>query len=278
MGYCDRNIINLQARRHPIERTQHWQSPEQYCLYLMHLRAYHEAGALARDLTVLDVGCNNGWGSQILAETARKVLGVDVSLNALSAAPRTDCQRLSFCLVDGQTLPFKDCSFDLVTAFQIIEHIPETLTFTEELKRVLRREGVALITTPNATLRLDPAMKPWNPFHVREYSHEELKNVLAATFSQVTIKGLFAEQELYEIEYQRVSAARLRARQNRRLMMPAPSDLRKMGIDLVKSAFPSSLVNVLRRFVNKFHLPHPVVSQEPRPLEIEARLSLNDVY
>ena len=78
------------------------------------------------------------------------------------------------CLVDGQTLPFKDCSFDLVTAFQIIEHIPETVTFTEELKRVLRRDGVVLITTPNATIRLDPAMKPWNPFHVREYSHEEL--------------------------------------------------------------------------------------------------------
>ena len=91
MGYCDRDIIELQARAHPIERMQRWQSPEQYCLYLMHLRAYHEAGALARNLTVLDVGCNNGWGSRILAETARKVLGVDVSLNALSEAASTDC-------------------------------------------------------------------------------------------------------------------------------------------------------------------------------------------
>jgi SAM-dependent methyltransferase len=278
MGYCDRDIIELQARAHPIERTQRWQSPEQYCLYLMHLRAYHEARALAKDLTVLDVGCNNGWGSRITAESARKVVGVDVSLNALSEAANAGCQRLSFCLVDGQTLPFKDCSFDLVTAFQIIEHIPETVTFTKELKRVLRRDGTALITTPNATIRLDPAMKPWNPFHVREYSHEELNNVLAATFSQVTIKGLFAAQELYEIEYQRVSAARLRARQSGRPMMPAPSDLRKIAIDLVKSAFPPSVVNVLRKSANKFHLPHPVVSQEPRRLEIEARLSLNDVY
>ena len=66
MGYCDRDIIELQARAHPIERMQRWQSPEQYCLYLMHLRAYHEAGALARMLlfSTLDaimVGAAGSW-------------------------------------------------------------------------------------------------------------------------------------------------------------------------------------------------------------------------
>lgn len=72
--------------------------------------------------------------------------------------------------------------------------------------------GQAVFTTPNRVLRLDPGMKPWNAFHVTEYSADGLARLIGPHFAEVEIEGLFATPELHGIEARRVGRAREKAR------------------------------------------------------------------
>jgi len=206
--------ILFQSEHHPLVAEQ-FETLEQYCLSLLHLKAYETAAAMARGKRVLDLGCNNGYGSELLAREAAHVTGVDVSERSIAAARRR-CPRLEFLLVDGVTLPFPDASFDAVFSFQVIEHIDDPAPYLAEIRRVLRPDGVAVLTTPNGEVRLEPGMAPWNEFHVREYSTRELSALLGRTFGSVEILGLTAIAELARVEERRVRRARLMARTTRR--------------------------------------------------------------
>src|SRR5262249_28881910 len=156
------------------------------CLYLMHQRAYEEVRRLARGRSVLDLGCNNGWGTRVVAETARRIVGVDVSAGALEEARRSiDASNVQFCQVGGGRLPFVDAEFDVVASCQVIEHVSDYAPYLSEILRVLTPNGVAVFTTPNARIRLDVGMKPWFPFHVREFSGAELHALLQDWFPSV---------------------------------------------------------------------------------------------
>jgi SAM-dependent methyltransferase len=197
--------IQLQAEEHPLVREAELASSEQIVLHLMHERAYDEAARYCAARTVLDVGCNTGYGAVRLAAHAARVVGVDVSPAAIEEARgRAGADRVEFLVVDGVRLPFEDETFDVVVSFQVIEHIAQPLAYLREIRRVLRRQGTALFTTPNASFRLDPGMAPWNRFHVREYRPSELRELLEHVFAGAEVKGMFATPELYEVERARV--------------------------------------------------------------------------
>ncbi len=84
--------------------------------------------------------------------------------------------------------------------------------FFAEIRRVVRPGGRVILTTPNAPMRLHPGTKPWDPFHVREFSAEELKALLVRYFPKVEILGLFAVKPIYNVEYERIRILRERAR------------------------------------------------------------------
>jgi SAM-dependent methyltransferase len=179
----------------------------------MHLRAYDEAVAHATGCDVLDVGCNTGYGTLRFAPIAGRVVGVDVSPRAIDAArQRAPEGRPEFVLTSGLDLPFTDDSFDLVTSFQVLEHVADPAAFLGELVRVARPGGTVILATPNAATRLDPGMTPWNRFHVHEYLAGELRELLLGVFAEVTVLGMFGAPELYETEIRRVDAARQRIR------------------------------------------------------------------
>src|SRR5438046_2777514 len=121
----------------------------------MHLRAYEAAAQRAKALRVLDLGCNNGYGTNIIGAVAASVIGCDVSEAALADAYRR-FPKIEFRRIDGISLPFPHDQFDMVTSFQVIEHIADTESYLAEIWRVLRPGGIALLTTPNAAIRLDP--------------------------------------------------------------------------------------------------------------------------
>lgn len=239
-------IISLQAEHHPMEQTAGFETEEEACLYLIHLRAYLEAARVATGLRVLDIGCNVGYGCRILADTAANVVGVDVSEAAIEEAKKTvDKPNASFLRVNGEVLPFEANEFDVVTAFQLIEHLPDPAPFLEDVWRVLKPEGRFLLTTPNAGIRLDPGMTPWNEFHVHEYSAAELSELLGTRFSTVTVSGLFADNILYEIERGRVERQRKSARRITR-HLPPWWQVRSALIRSVKAVLPDRVVGQLR--------------------------------
>lgn len=206
-------MVGLQAEKHELVNGRSFRSKEEYVLHLMHQSAYVQASTMASGKSVLDLGCNTGYGTQILAKSARRVVGVDVSQGAISAARQQYGDTgIEFQLIDGEQLPFADSEFDVIISFQVLEHIVDYNVYMGELKRVLSPAGIVVLTTPNSILRLDPGMKPWNPFHVREFTHRQLKSLLDNYFSNVQIRGLFAKKELYETERHRVACSREAAR------------------------------------------------------------------
>src|ERR1035437_3784262 len=147
-----------------------------------HAARYRFARALVENKLVLDIACGTGYGISILQETAKHVVGVDVDRSAAAEARLQSGEKASVLLADGLTLPFGDGSFDVVTSFETLEHLRERPTFLGELRRVLRPNGVLVLSTPNADYTRPVNGKPSNPFHVYEYRPGELREELEKRF------------------------------------------------------------------------------------------------
>jgi SAM-dependent methyltransferase len=174
-----------------------------------HLFAYEEAGRrLVPESRVLEVGSGGGYGAQLLAGRGFRMTAVDPSMQAV----RYSAQRypeVRFGAASGTLLPFADASFDAVLSMQVIEHIDETRRYLLELRRVVRPGGRIILTTPNRLLRLFPLQRPWNPYHVREYSRRSLSSELSGLFADAQIEGVFAAPDLMRIERARVHQLRV---------------------------------------------------------------------
>lgn len=148
-----------------------------------HLARYRWAAGLALGRRVLDAGCGVGYGSALLAEAgAEDVVGVDVAAAVVDAARKDERPGLSFARADVGHLPFADGSFDLITCFELIEHVEDAAAVLGELARVLAPGGVLAISSPNRD-----RYPPGNPHHVREFSTGELRALLAETFPEVRL-------------------------------------------------------------------------------------------
>lgn len=98
-----------------------------------------------RALDILDVGCGTGYNLTVLARYGR-ARGLDMSAEALDFCRRRGVNDVQ--LHDADELPFPEASFDLVTAFDVIEHITDDRAALREFRRVLRPGGLLLIYTP----------------------------------------------------------------------------------------------------------------------------------
>jgi SAM-dependent methyltransferase len=154
-----------------------------------HLHRYFLARALCRDLDVLDVAAGEGYGSALMAQTARSVIGVEVSADAVAHAAETYKRaNLRFLHGDARRLPLDDASVDVVVSFETIEHFYEHDQFLAEVRRVLRRGGRFIASSPDRDV-YSPAGSAANPHHVRELSRNEFSALLHDSFAQVHLLG-----------------------------------------------------------------------------------------
>ncbi len=207
------DMLKLQVEHHDFVTIESFRSEKQYVLHLMHQKPYEIAAELARNKRALDFGCNIGYGSAILNRESQSVTGVDVSPQAIAAAKeRYGDAGIRFQLIDGRSSALEGESFDVISSFQVIEHIVDVNSYMRQLRRLLTADGLVVLTTPNAVLRIYPGMRPWNRFHVREYTAAELETLLKQSFQYVKIYGLFADEPLYSIERDRVTRRKERGR------------------------------------------------------------------
>lgn len=164
-----------------------------------HIKEY-----LSPESLTLELGAGVGYGAQILSQKAKQVIALDIEAEAVEYAnARYGSDSCSFKTYDGYTVPYDDESFDVVIAIQVIEHVENETLFISEARRVLKKSGVFIVTTPNKTLRLKPGQKPWNPHHLREYTSDELSSLLKTEFPDVKIMGVRGNEEIQRIELAR---------------------------------------------------------------------------
>ena len=158
-------------------------------LWNEHLARYAFAARLARGKRVLDAGCGSGYGSAELAATARSVIGLDVSPDAVGYASEVyRSPNLSFVEGSCASLPIAPGSIDLVVAFEVIEHIADWQAFLQEVQRVLALGGRLVLSTPNKEYYADTRRHTGpNPYHVHEFDFAEFERELQARFPHVTL-------------------------------------------------------------------------------------------
>jgi SAM-dependent methyltransferase len=164
-----------------------------------HLSRYAWAAQFAAGRRVLDAACGAAYGSAMLvAAGAREVVGIDVEEDVVAAAREKVTSGARFDVGDLRELPYEDDEFDLITCFEAIEHVAETELVLDELRRVLRPEGLLVLSTPNRDV-----YTPGNPFHLRELTPNELEAELGRRFGSVALyrqhtwaaSGVFTDDE-----------------------------------------------------------------------------------
>ncbi len=180
---------------------------ESHVLSLIHRWPYERIVPGVEGKVALELGCNVGYGTMIYAQAAHRVIAVDTSPQAIEKARKVNTrENVEYVLLDSWKLPLPDNSADVTVLFQVIEHVAldKLDAFLREIRRVTRQDGQAIFTTPNRKIRLLPFQKPWNTFHEKEYSAQELKRLLTRYFTEVKVEGLFGPELLNEIERRRV--------------------------------------------------------------------------
>lgn len=99
--------------------------------------------------TVLDVGCGGGWIASALLPLGKRVISFDVAFGNVEKVSQKHKAENHFGVVgDVLNLPFADGSLDAVVSAEVIEHVLDTKAFVENLVRVLKPGGRAIISTP----------------------------------------------------------------------------------------------------------------------------------
>lgn len=156
-------------------------------LWNEHFARYAFAARLARGRNVLDIACGTGYGSAELAAVARSVTGIDVSTEAVEyAGERFKLPHLSFQTASAESLPFADQSYDLIIAFEVIEHLTDHRALLSEARRLLTPGGQFIVSTPNRLYYEESRrLSGPNPFHTHEFEFEEFRAELAEFFPHV---------------------------------------------------------------------------------------------
>jgi SAM-dependent methyltransferase len=158
-------------------------------LWSEHIARYAFARRYAQNKRVLDAGCGTGYGSAELAQSAAEVTGVDIAGDAIEyARANYPLAGLSFIESSCTAVPFRPASFDLLVAFEVIEHLQDYRSFLDECVRVLTGEGLFIVSSPNKRYygETRTATGP-NPYHEHEFEAEEFVRELERVFPNVRL-------------------------------------------------------------------------------------------
>ncbi|HEY2630649.1 MAG TPA: methyltransferase domain-containing protein [Usitatibacter sp.] len=156
-------------------------------IWIEHWHRYHFAARWAAGKRVLDVACGEGYGSALLARHAASVVGVDISQQAIDHAKNAYATlgNAEFICASCTSIPLENASVDVAVSFETIEHIAEQSQFLDEILRVLKPEGVLLLSCPNK-LEYTDKRDYVNEFHVKELYREELAALLVGRWAHST--------------------------------------------------------------------------------------------
>lgn len=150
-------------------------------IYAEHLTRYKAACSIVKDKVVLDIACGSGYGTKILASEAKKVYGVDIDRKTIDYARKHySANNVTYLQGNGEKIPMNDNSVDVVISLETIEHVKDYKGFIKEIKRVMKQDGLAIVSTPN-----DLEFAEGNHFHLHEFEYSELVKLLKKDFKNI---------------------------------------------------------------------------------------------
>lgn len=175
------------AKLHTAERVSRTDASDNYVFQRSILAYHYAAGLVSGD--VLEIGTGMGYGIEIIAPSATSYTTIDKSCAYDASLP----DNTRFQQMEVPPIGFADESFDYVISFQVIEHIKRDKDFMKEVSRVLRKGGKFIVSTPNAPMSLTR-----NPWHIREYTEQQLRNLLASDFSSIEAYGVNGNEKIMQ--------------------------------------------------------------------------------
>lgn len=165
-------------------------------LQVEHYQRYYSVLPLVKDKMVVDAACGEGYGSKILSQVAESVIGVDISQEAIAHADQKygDKDNLSFLCGSISQLELADKSVDVFVSFETLEHVSVDIQreFMKQVQRVLKPEGILIISTPNKKVYSDDRNYR-NEFHIHEFYLDEFEVFISNYFSEYRIYHQFFE-------------------------------------------------------------------------------------
>jgi SAM-dependent methyltransferase len=166
--------------------------PEENYWFRRHLVVYEWIAERCRGVRVADLACGEGYGSDVLARSAAEVVGLDANPDAHEHA-RLRYRRPNLRFARGLVEEFAG-PCDAVVFLQTIEHIHDPAAL---LRRIADAAPIAYVSTPNRlTLAPPGAEKSGNPWHLREYTAAEYRELLEPCFAEVEMLGVFHARKL----------------------------------------------------------------------------------
>ena len=147
-----------------------------------HYHRYLLARDFCRGKDVLDVASGEGYGTAFLAQVARSAIGIEIDPASVEAARREFPNPiLRFEHGDARALPLETATIDVAVSFETLEHLAEQDQFLAELRRVLRPDGLLILSTPDRDV-YSPLNQPPNPYHVLELTRPEFETLVRNHF------------------------------------------------------------------------------------------------
>ena len=159
-------------------------------IHYEHLHRYAFAAQYVHKKKVLDLASGEGFGSSLLAKNAQCVIGVDINHNAILHASRTYTQKnISFIKGSMLSIPIGGKKiFDVIVCFEALEHVSDHEILFQEISRLLKDDGILIISTPNKKTYTDETGYQ-NPFHQKELYFSEFCNLLKIKFHFIYLSG-----------------------------------------------------------------------------------------
>ena len=244
--------------------TDNFENEADYYIHLVHIATYNFGLKFIKGKKVLDYGCGSGYGSCLMAGIADQVVAVDISQEAIEFAKEN---------YSAHNLKYKEISmlgnekFDVITSFQVIEHVPNDKKYVKKLKRYLNSGGYLLISTPDKSNRLyNHIQKPWNIYHLKEYTERSLNQLLKKYFQNIEMLQIGSNSNFAAYEIARTQL-------QKKITLPCtlfiyPNFLRVFLLNSQTKAY---------KLFNKFRRKHKQVNKEEINQNFKSKYTIDNI-
>ncbi|MGV6853371.1 MAG: class I SAM-dependent methyltransferase [bacterium] len=172
-------------------------------IWYEHWHRYAFILKMCKDKVVMDAASGEGYGSNLIADYATRVISVDIDKRTqIHAKNKYINDKVQQIIGSCSQLSVADKTVDVIISFETLEHLYDQKEMIEEFNRVLKDDGILIISSPEKSEYSDKQGYA-NEFHVKELYFDELDKLLKKSFETVEYyaQKLFFESKIWNISH-----------------------------------------------------------------------------